>query len=251
LLLSSTAGDWLAFIPMPAIAALLLVVACSLLDVRGWRRLWRLDRRDFAIAGTTALATVTIRMEVAILLGAMLSLLAYLYRTSRPAVRIMGFDVCVGKGEISGRPFVVRDAVPQPLPECPQLKMIRMEGDVYFGAAAHVAECLRQLREGESAPRHLLVMSKSMNFIDLSGDDLWRAEMRRRRAGGGDLYFHRPRPEVLALWERTRFIEDLGSEHIFASKRAALATIFRRLDRSLCHRCRARVFEECLDSSDR
>ena len=41
----------------------------------------------------------------------------------------MGFDT-VGPA----RPFVVRADVPAPLPECPQLKMIRMEGEVYFGA---------------------------------------------------------------------------------------------------------------------
>ena len=240
LLLLAFTAPVLALIPLPAIAGLLLVVAWSLLDVAGWRRLWGHGRDDFAIAAVTALATVTIRIEMAILLGTILSLVVYLYRTSRPCMRVMGFD-----NRAPERPFVVRADVPAPLPECPQLKMIRMEGEVYFGAVPHVADQLRDMRAAPDSAKHLLVMAKSMNFIDLPAAELWRAELRTRRAVGGDLYFHRPRPPVLELWQRVGFTQELGSEHIFPTKRIAIHTIFQRLDRGVCARCRVRVFEEC------
>ena len=240
LLLLAFTAPLLALIPLPAIAGLLLVVAWSLLDVPGWRRLWRDGRDDFAIAAVTALATVTIRIEMAIVLGTFLSLVVYLHRTSRPYMRVMGFDSSAPE-----RPFVVRADVPAPLPECPQLKLIRMEGEVYFGAVPHVADQLREMRSGANAPRHLLVMAKSMNFIDLPAAELWRAELCTRRSAGGDLYFHRPRPPVLELWQRVGFTQELGSDHIFPTKRIAIATIFQRLDRSVCARCQVRVFDEC------
>ncbi|MEO7336418.1 MAG: SulP family inorganic anion transporter [Caldimonas sp.] len=230
----------LALIPMPAIAALLLLVAWSLFDLPGWRRLWTHSRKDFAIAAATAVATVTIRLEVAILLGTVLSLVTYLHRTSKPSIRVMGFD-----STEPARPFVVRADVVDPLPECPQLKMIRMEGEVYFGAVSHVSDQLRDLRAPLDSPKHLLVMAKSMNFIDLPAADLWRAELTTRRASGGDLYFHRPRAPVLELWQRVGFMRDLGTDHIFPAKRVAIATIFDRLDRAVCSHCTIRVFEEC------
>ena len=62
---------------------------------------------------------------------------------------------------------------------------------------------------------------------------------------GGDLYFHRPRPEVIALWRKTGFTRVLGPEHQFADKRVAIATIFDKLDKSICQRCTARIFWEC------
>ena len=246
LLLVASTAPLLALIPLPAIAALLVVVAGSLLDVPGWQRLWRHSREDFTIATVTALATVTIRLEMAILLGTILSLVVYLHRTSRPWVRVMGFDKPVNDdGVHSERPFVVRADVPVALPECPQLKMIRMEGEVYFGAVPHVADALRELRAGPDAPRHLLVMAKSMNFIDLLAAELWRTELTLRRADAGDLYFHRPRPPVLQLWQHLGFTHELGADHIFPTKRIAIATIFERLDRSVCARCPVRAFEEC------
>jgi SulP family sulfate permease len=123
--------------------------------------------------------------------------------------------------------------------------MIRMEGEVYFGAVPYVADQLRDLRAPADAPRHLLVMAKSMNFIDLPAAELWRAELAARRAAGGDLYFHRPRPPVLELWRRIGYTQQLGADHIFATKRIAIATIFERLDRGICAGCTVRVFEEC------
>jgi SulP family sulfate permease len=140
---------------------------------------------------------------------------------------------------------VVRADVPAPLPECPQLKMVRMEGEVYFGAVPHVADQLRELRSAPDAARHLLVMAKSMNFIDVPAAELWRDEMTQRRAAGGDLYFHRPRPPVLELWQRIGYTRELGADHIFATKRIAIATIFDKLDRGICATCTVRVFEEC------
>ena len=57
----------------------------------------------------------------------------------------------------------MRDDTPGALPECPQLKLLRMEGEIYFGAATHVAEHLHALRQNHPGQKHLLVMSKSMN----------------------------------------------------------------------------------------
>ncbi len=243
LLLIAFTSPLLALIPLPAIAGLLLLIAWLLFDIPGWRRLWHDSRQDFVIAFVTGLATMTIRIEMAILLGTILSLVTYLYRTSRPFMRVMGFDTSVAKGGEHDRPFVVLADVAAPLPECPQLKMIRMEGEVYFGAVPHVADQLRDLR-AESA-KHLLVMAKSMNFIDVPAAELWRDELVKRRAAGGDLYFHRPRPPVLELWQRLGFREALGTDHVFATKRIAIATIFNKLDRGICASCRVRLFEEC------
>lgn len=240
LLLVSVAATGLAHIPMAAIAGLLLLVAWGLFDLGHWRALWRLHRRDWVIALATAVATVTLRMELAIMLGTLLSLFGFLSRTAKPAMRTMGFD----QREPS-RKFVVVDGNVNALPECPQLKLLRMEGEVYFGASTHVADRLHSLREPPGAAKHLLVMAKSMNFIDYAGAQLWAKEAKERRAMGGDLYFHRPRPEVLAMWARTGFNSELGADHQFNDKRSAIAHIVERLDPQVCARCHVRIFAEC------
>ena len=231
----------LAMIPLAAVAALLLMVAWTLFDVARFRRLAAVAPGEFAIAATTFAATLTVRLELAILFGTLLSLVAYLYRTSRPAMRVLLPDPSTPE-----RRFTPLEDLSRPLQECPQLKLVRMEGAVYFAAVQHVSDKLLEFRRSNPGQKHLLVMVKSMNFIDLAGADAWEAELRERRAMGGDLYFHRPRPPVLEIWKQTGFIERLGADHIFPSKRAALSAIYARMDPEVCRRCTARVFEECV-----
>jgi SulP family sulfate permease len=239
LVLVALAAPLLAAIPMAAISAVLLLVAWGLLDLRGWRARYALSKGEFAVALATLVATLVVRLEMAILFGTLLSLVAYLWRTARPAMRTMGFDTMAPE-----RRFVVVDDNPAALPECPQLKLLRMEGSVYFGATQHVSDRLHALRAGPDTQKHLLVMAKSMNFIDLAGAELWTQELRARRAMGGDLYFHRPRPPVLELWERTGFLDELGRDHVFPDKHTALATIVPKLDPAVCARCPVRLFHE-------
>ena len=278
LALVAVSSALLAKIPMAALAGLLLMVSFFLLDLPHWRELLTLSRTEFGVALATLVATLTIRLEMAILLGTLLSLMVFLYRTSKPAMRTMGFAVdgmerkfvvlpdepkstasrflpagaadSAFMGRRRGNPSTASAAHESTntaalLPECPQLKLLRMEGEVYFGATQHVADKLYALRHVPTPQKHLLVMGKSMNFIDLAGARLWEHELNARRAMGGDLYFHRPRPEVLAMWQTTGFTGLLGPEHQFADKRVAIATIFPKLDPKICRTCTARIFWEC------
>lgn len=241
MLLVLVSAPLLSQIPMAGIAGLLILVAWSLLDVSRWRHLLRSHRKEFSISAVTVLATILLRLEIAILLGTLLSLLTYLNRSSKPAMRIMGF-----LDHHPDRMLVPLSDTPHHLfAQCPQVLMLRMEGSIYFGATQHASQTLLHLREQPNAPAHLLVMARSMNFIDLSGAELWEQELQVRRAAGGDLYFHRPRPEVLHMWQRTGFIQRLGADHIFQTKEEAIARIFQKLDRDICRTCQVRLFKEC------
>ncbi len=238
--LVAVSAPLLAQIPLAAIAAMLLLVAWGLFDFARLRRIAALSRTEFAIAVGTFAATLVIRLEMAVLLGTILSLVAYLYRTSRPAVRSL-----VPNADDPDRRFTPLDELQRPQPECPQLKLLRMEGAIYFGAVQYVTDRLHWLRTVNASQKHLLAMTKSMNFIDLAGAEMWEAELSERRAAGGDLYFHRPRTQVLQTWEQTGFTAKLGPDHVFPTKRQALHTIIAQLSPEVCAQCQVRIFEEC------
>ncbi|KWR92212.1 SulP family inorganic anion transporter [Cupriavidus sp. IDO] len=238
--LVSVSAPLLAQIPLAAIAAMLMLVAWGLFDFGRFRRIASLSRTEFAIAVGTFAATLVIRLEMAVLLGTILSLVAYLYRTSRPAVRSL-----VPDADDPGRRFTPLDELQRPQPECPQLKLLRMEGAIYFGAVQYVTDRLHWLRTVNASQTHLLAMTKSMNFIDLAGAEMWESELAERRAAGGDLYFHRPRTQVLQTWEQTGFGAKLGPDHVFSTKRQALHTIIGQLSPEICAQCSVRIFEEC------
>jgi SulP family sulfate permease len=225
-------------LPMATIAALLLYVAWTLINIPRIRETLQFNMQEAACMVVTWGAVLVTRIELAILIGMGLSLIFYLYQTSRPAMRVL---VPVPQG----RRFTPLTELDQVEPECPQLKLVRMEGSVYFGATQQVSDTLRRYRERAPKQKHLLVMVKSMNFIDQAGARVWEHEDDVRRKMGGALYFHRPRARVVAVWERTGFLERLGKDRVFDSKHDALASIVPSLDPQICARCSARIFLEC------
>jgi SulP family sulfate permease len=226
-----------AFIPIASMAAILFLVAWGLIDLHHIATIARASRGEAGVLAATFLATLILHLEVAVLLGIALSLTLYLRRTSRPALRSIIPDPASPQ-----RRFFERRAGE---PECPQLQMLRIEGSLYFGAVDHVAEYLTQIEERRPAQKHLLVLSKSMNFVDVAGAELLAREARRRRERGGGLYFHGLRESAAKVLHGPAFARDFPPERTFAAKRDAVAGIFRVLDRRVCASCRARIFQEC------
>jgi SulP family sulfate permease len=122
---------------------------------------------------------------------------------------------------------------------------LRIEGSIYFGAVNHVDTQFDALRETRPDQKHLLLLAKSINFIDVAGAELLAHEAYRRRKMGGQLYFYSMRQPVRDMLERSGRLDEIGRDNVFAGKYEAISGVFARLDRSICRTCRARVFNEC------
>jgi len=59
------------------------------------------------------------------------------------------------------------------------------------------------------------------------------------------LYFYSLRRPVEDSLKRSGFMEEIGTENVFRGKHEAISGVFARLDRSICERCTARIFNEC------
>jgi SulP family sulfate permease len=226
-----------AYLPIAVVAGVLFLVAWSLIDTERIRAIFTTNRAESVVLAVTFFATLLLDLEFAILMGILASLVVYLNRTSHPTMRSLVPD--------PRHPQRKMTEIEDGLVECPQLKILRVEGSIYFGAVSHVAQHFDTLRLHNSGQKHLLLMSKSINFVDMAGAELLAGEARERRASGGRLYFYSLRKPVEELLERGGYVADIGREDIFHGKRQAIAGVFARLDRSICAHCRARIFEEC------
>ena len=226
-----------AYLPIAVVASLLFLVAWNLIDLPRIRKILATSREEGAVLVVTFFATLLLDLEFAFLIGVLVSLILFLNRTSHPIMRSL-----VPDPRHTGRKMA---EIEEGLVECPQLKILRIEGSIYFGAASHVERHFDTLREHASGQKHLLLMSKSINFVDMAGAELLAQEAHRRRALGGQLYFYSLRLPVEELLERGGHMAEIGREHVFRGKREAIAGAFARLDRSICAGCRARIFEEC------
>jgi len=226
----------LAFLPNAAMAGILFLVGFGIIDFKHIRKIVRASRSDSIVLWGTFLATLFLALDFAIILGVFLSLVTYLHRASRPVVRVRVPDPRLPKQRFNTDPS---------LPECPQLKIVRIDGPLFFGAVNYVAERLRIIAKHYGEQKHLLILARTISFIDVAGAEMLEREARLRREAGGQLYFHQLQDDARRLLEQGEYMEDVPDENIFTSKGEAIASIFERLDRGICVRCDKRVFNEC------
>jgi SulP family sulfate permease len=225
------------FLPLPTMAGILFMVAWGLIDFAQIRSIVRTSLPESVVLGVTLLATLFVQLEFAIYAGILLSLMLYLKRTSHPVI----LDVKPDPG-----PDSYHFSADTGLPDCPQLKCMRINGSVFFGAVDHVQQALHEI--GEKTPqKHVLVVASGINFVDVAGAELFAHEARRRRRFGGGLYFYRLKDEVIRLLNRGGHIDDIGRDHVFPVKVRVIGAIYPKLDAAVCRDCKLRIFRECRD----
>jgi SulP family sulfate permease len=216
-------------------AGILFIVAWGLIDFHHIKKILKTSRSESAILSVTFFATLLLELEFAILLGVTLSLVVYLNRTSKPRVYARAPDPNVPKRKFSSDPS---------LPQCPQLKLLRVDGSLFFGAVAYVSEKLMKLRKEHPQQKHLLLLCQGVNFVDVAGAEMLEKEAKAREDMGGKLYLYQIKPGACETL-RKGYLDEIGRENLYWSKSEAVANIFKKLDKSICRTCDKRIFNEC------
>ncbi|MFN3543574.1 MAG: SulP family inorganic anion transporter [Thiobacillus sp.] len=229
-----------AYLPVPAMAAILFIVAWGLIDFHHIGEILKRHKRERIILALTFFGTL-IDLEKGIFLGILVSLMFYLYRTSQPTIREM--VPSVADRDNPRRKFV--PAATSDAPTCPQMAILRVEGSIFFGAVEHVQQHFRNVDESDPQKKHLLIASRAIGFIDLAGAELLAKEATRRRKLGGGLYLVGVQPDLCEMLKRSGQVDTVGEDQIFRHKGDAIAAIYPRLDPEICRTCTARIFREC------
>ena len=225
-----------AYLPNAAMAAILFLVAWGLIDFHAVRNILRTSRAETAVLAVTFFSTLFLELEFAIMAGVLLSLGLYLNRTSRPKLVSR-----VPDPSAPGRDFVTNPA----LPECPQFKLARLDGSLFFGAVSHVSEGLALWEQRNPGQKHLAISATGVNFIDVAGAEFLAEEASRRRDQGGGLYLIRLKPGGREPLRRGGYLEAIGAENLFSGKTETIAAVVPKLDPDICRTCTARIFREC------
>ncbi|TVQ85750.1 MAG: SulP family inorganic anion transporter [Chromatiaceae bacterium] len=224
------------YLPKAAMAGLLFLVAWGLIDRRQIGHILHASRRETAVLAVTFTATLFLDLEFAIFAGVLLSLVLYLERTSKPRLVTMAPDP-----RLPGQAFSSDPAVTQ----CPQLRLLRIDGSLFFGSVAHVEAYFDWLRTVHPQQQHLAILADGINFVDLQGGETLANEARRRLEAGGGFYLINVKQGLWEALERCHCLDATGARNVFQSKEAAIRAIFQKLDKRICAGCEQRIFREC------
>jgi SulP family sulfate permease len=140
-----------------------------------------------------------------------------------------------------------RHFLPQPgKPMCPQLAIMDIAGDLYFGAVSHIEESIHQHRVRYPSQRFLLLRMHSVDYCDISGIRMLESLIRLYRAQNGDLFMVRVTERVRHLMDATGFTDRLGADHLLNEDDAIEYLFYKVLDPAICiYESGVRVFKEC------
>jgi len=215
-------GKYAALIPMPALAAILIVVAYNMSEWKEFRDLLAGGRSDAAVLVVTFLLTVVIDLTVAIQVGVVLAAFLFMQRMSNTTEVTKVTETLMDEDESETRDMSKLE-VPQ------NVEVFEIYGSLFFGAIERFKDAMRSV---EKRPRVLILRMRHVQTIDASGLHSLEELLESTKRQGIVLIISAARPGVRALMKRTGFAAALGEqnfcEDIFCALERARSVIAER-----------------------
>lgn len=214
----------MALIPLAALAGVLLVTAWRMNE---WEMIEYIAGHRFKTAGltfaVTMLATITLDLTQAILIGVALSALLFMAQISRLEIQVQVVD-----------PDRLRDRGLPVIGDCDHIYVAYLSGPLFFAATGNFHEAFAKREDA-----HALILSmRGVPLADLSGVQAIAQLQARMAAAGGSLMLAGLQPRVQRALEQGGVLKAVGTDRVFwGADQAILAA-----ERRPCAHCAALVF---------
>ncbi|NNE87166.1 MAG: sulfate permease [Silicimonas sp.] len=203
------------FLPKATLAATIIVAVLSLVDVKTLRHSWAYSKRDFGAVAVTIVLTLLLGVEIGVMAGALLSILLFLYDTSRPHVAEVGLVPGTEHFRNILRHSVVTD---------PRVLTLRIDQSLYFANARFLEDYITDRVIDDEALRHVILMCSAVNAIDLSALDTLDRINARLSELGITLSLSEVKGPVMDRLQRGKFLDRLTGE-VYLSQFVAFSAL--------------------------
>ncbi len=177
-LLVFLAAPLIAWLPLPVMAAVLVLVGTALVKVQEIRQLLSIKGNGRIAFAAVLLSTLFGGVDDGVYLGIFLSVAGYLRGMSRPDVKVMS--------ESETRHFL------RPGMQLETTTGVSIEGSLFFGSTQHLSLALEKVAAAHGRERDLVLLCNYVTSIDVSGATVLMQEALKRRAAG----------KCVAIWLR-------------------------------------------------
>jgi sulfate permease, SulP family len=209
-------------LPKPTLAAVIILAVISLINFKVFREAWIASQRDGIAAVTTFVATLLFapNIQYGILVGIILALAMFLFRTMKPRIVLLGLDE---NGELQN---AERYSLPQ---FHPKVVAIRFDGQLYFANVNYFEQSILYLISNDEDIKYVMVDARGINGLDASGVAMLRELVTRLQGNGISLVFYNIKLPVQEVLQRTGLQNEIQEKNIFPAERNALQDISERL----------------------
>ena len=152
-----TPTAWLAPLPLPALAASIIIAVLGMLDFDTPLQAWRFDRSDAVAWLATLVGVLVVGVESGVILGVAISLGSLIWRASRPHIAVLG--------RIAGSEHF-RNIKRHNAQTHAQIVMLRIDSGMFFGNAELINDRVLEALQAET--QHVVLVLSAVNLIDTS-----------------------------------------------------------------------------------
>ena len=152
-------SGWLAMLPLPALAATIIVAVLGMLELSTLRTAWRYDRGDALALLATLAGVLVLGIEAGVVLGVLLSMGTLIWRASRPHIAVLG--------RIAGSEHF-RNIERHRAQTVPDVLMLRIDANLFFGNVEAVNARIEEELKAHPDTRHLVLVMTAVSSIDTS-----------------------------------------------------------------------------------
>ena len=147
------------FLPKATLAATIIVAVLTLVDFSILKKTWGYSKPDFIAVAATMALTLLLGVEVGVASGVGISILLYLYKTSRPHVAEVGLVPGTQHFRNIHRHEVETD---------PSILTLRVDESLYFVNARFLEEMVQSRVTPDCDIKHVVLMFSAVNEVDFS-----------------------------------------------------------------------------------
>ena len=189
-------------------AVIIMAVIFGLLKVKPMQRLWHLSRTEFWLALAALLGVLTFGVLQGVLIGVGLSLLWLVWRTSHPAMPVLGRMP-------DSKVYHSLERFPESETH-PGLVVIRFDGPLFFATCRGLRDRIRELiADADPEVKGIVLDMEGTNIIDLEGSDALHQVLVELRATGIELHLARTKDGIVDRMEQHGVLGTLGRNRLF------------------------------------
>ncbi len=204
-------------LPQSVLAAVIMMAVVGLINISGFIHAWKAQWYDGLFSIITFLATLITapHLDKGIMIGVLLSLGMFLYKSMRPKVTTLSMS--------EDRSF--QSAHDHGLKECRHIAMVRFDGPLFYANAGYLEEKVTERIRAMPELKHILIVSNGINDMDASGDEMLSLIVDRVRSAGYGISFAGLNEKVLGVMERTHLLAKIEKQNIYSSISHAVEAI--------------------------
>lgn len=207
-------GPLVGLIPMPCLAAVLIIVAYNMSGWRTFMSLYKGPKSDFAVLMTTFVLTVIFDLTIAIEIGLLLAVVLFLKRTSE-SVEIKHFHDEIDPNQELDIKINTEEKLS--IPE--GVDVYEIDGPYFFGIANKFEEVMSRISK---KPKVRIIRMRRVPFMDSTGIHNLEVLIEQSKKEGVQIVLSGVNPQVRTALEKAEFTKLIPTENICSNINVAL-----------------------------